>query len=70
MQYVVIIEQAEGNYSAYVPDLPGCVATGATVDEVRRAIREAIAFHLDGMRADGLPIPPPLSRADVVEVAA
>jgi predicted RNase H-like HicB family nuclease len=61
MRYAVVIERAEGNYSAYVPDLPGCVATGATVEEVEREIRDAIAFHIEGMREDGLPIPEPTS---------
>jgi predicted RNase H-like HicB family nuclease len=66
-RYAVVIEKAEGNYSAYVPDLPGCVATGSTVQEVGRRIREAIAFHIDGLREDGLPIPTPTSRAEYVE---
>jgi predicted RNase H-like HicB family nuclease len=70
MRYAVVIEKAAGNYSAYVPDLPGCVATGTTEIETEAAIREAIEFHLDGMRADGTPIPPPQSRVDYVEVAA
>jgi predicted RNase H-like HicB family nuclease len=70
MRYAIVIEKAEGNFSAYVPDLPGCVATGATVEDTERAIREAIAFHLDGLRDDGLPIPPPTSVVDYVEVAA
>jgi predicted RNase H-like HicB family nuclease len=70
MRYAVVIEQAEGNYSAYVPDLPGCVATGATVSEVEAEIREAIAFHLEGMRDDGLPIPSPSSQVEYVDVAA
>ena len=70
MRYATVIEAAESNYSAYVPDLPGCVATGSTVQETERAIREAIEFHLEGLRADNLPIPPPLSRVDYVEVAA
>jgi len=68
MRYAVVIEHAGGNFSAYVPDLPGCVATGATAEEVTREIREAIAFHLDGLRADGLPIPPASSAAEYVEV--
>ncbi|HEY8356506.1 MAG TPA: type II toxin-antitoxin system HicB family antitoxin [Ramlibacter sp.] len=63
-----MIEKAEGNYSAYVPDLPGCVATGATVQEVEREIREAISFHLDGLREDGLPVPPGESTVDYVDV--
>ena len=70
MRYAVVIEQAEGNFSAYVPDLPGCVATGATVVEVESEIREAIAFHLDGMREDGQEIPVPSSQVEYIEVAA
>jgi len=68
-RYAVVIEKAAGNYSAYVPDLPGCVATGNTVEEVKTEIREAIEFHLDGLREDGVPIPPPVSRVEYVEVA-
>lgn len=70
MRYAVVIEQAEGNFSAYVPDLPGCVATGATLEEVESEIRTAIEFHLEGLREDGAPIPPPSSRVEYVEVAA
>lgn len=70
MRYAIVIEDAGNNFSAYVPDLPGCVATGATVEETEQAIREAIAFHLEGLREDGAPIPPPSSRVDYVEVAA
>lgn len=70
MRYAIVIEKANGNYSAYVPDLPGCVATGATIEETENSIREAIEFHLDGMREDGLIIPPPSSRVEYVEVAA
>ena len=70
MRYAIVIEKAEGNYSAYVPDLPGCVATGATVEEVEGQIREAIEFHLDGLREDGTPIPPAASRVDYIDVAA
>lgn len=70
MRYAIVIEKAEGNYSAYVPDLPGCVATGATVEQAEESIREAIAFHLEGIREDGLPIPQPSSQVDYVEVAA
>jgi predicted RNase H-like HicB family nuclease len=70
MRYAVVIEQADSNYSAYVPDLPGCVATGASVRETEQAIREAIEFHLEGLREDGTAIPPATSRVDYVEVAA
>jgi predicted RNase H-like HicB family nuclease len=70
MRYAVVIEQADSNYSAYVPDLPGCVATGASVPETEQAIREAIEFHLEGLREDGAAIPPATSRVDYVEVAA
>lgn len=70
MRYAIVIEDAGDNFSAYVPDLPGCVATGATIEETEQAIREAIAFHLQGLREDGAPIPPPSSRVDYVEVAA
>ena len=70
MRYAVVIEQVEGNFCAYVPDLPGCVATGATVAEAEAEIRDAIEFHLEGMREDGLPIPAPSSRVEYVEVAA
>jgi predicted RNase H-like HicB family nuclease len=70
MRYAIVIENAGGNYSAYVPDLPGCIATGSTLPETEQAIREAIEFHLEGLRKDGSPIPPPSSRVDYVEVAA
>ncbi len=67
MRYAVVIEQATGNRSAHVPDLPGCVATGVTVEQAEREIREAIRFHLDGLREDGLPIPAPNGLAECVE---
>jgi predicted RNase H-like HicB family nuclease len=70
MRYAIVIEKAEGNYSAYVPDLPGCVATGTTVEEVESEMREAIAFHVEGLREDGLPIPAPVSLVEYVDVAA
>ena len=70
MRYAVVIEKAEAHYSAYVPDLPGCIATGASLQEVEAEIREAIAFHLDGMREDGLPIPAPTSTVEYIELAA
>ena len=70
MRYAVVIENAGSNFSAYVPDLPGCIATGATLSETEAAIREAIVFHLDGLRGDGSPIPPPTSKVEYIEVAA
>jgi len=70
MRYAVVIEKAQHNYSAYVPDLPGCIATGATIADAQRAIREAIEHHLEGMREDGVPIPPASSQVDYIDVAA
>ena len=70
MRYAVVIEQADSNYSAYVPDLPGCVATGATIKEAENKIREAISFHIQGMREDGLAVPSPSSSVEYIEVAA
>lgn len=70
MRYAVVIEQAEGNYSAYVSDLPGCVTTGATLDEIEQNIQEAIALDLEGLREDGLPIPLPSTRVEYCELAA
>ena len=67
MRYAVVIEKAEINYSAYVPDLPGCVATGATVEDVETEICDAIRFHMEGLKQDGLPVPSPTSIADYVE---
>ena len=67
MKYAVIIEAGAGNYSAYVPDLPGCIATGRTLEEVKRVMREAITFHIEGLREDGLPVPPPTSLCEYVE---
>jgi predicted RNase H-like HicB family nuclease len=67
MRYAVVIEKAVGNYSAYVPDLPGCVATGETVAAVEAKIREAIRFHIDGLREDGIEIPAPSSIAEYIE---
>ena len=68
MRYAVVIEKGDSNYSAYVPDLPGSVSVGDTLDEVKAEIREAIAFHLEGMRRDGLSPPEPSSRAEYVDV--
>ena len=70
MRYAIVIEKADSNYSAYVPDLPGCVATGATVSELESEIREAIAFHLEGLRDDGLPVPAASSQVEYIDVAA
>jgi len=67
VRYAVVIEKAVGNYSAYVPDLPGCVATGATVEAVEGEIRDAIRFHIEGLKQDGLPVPKPTAIADYVE---
>jgi predicted RNase H-like HicB family nuclease len=68
MKYTVIIEKANGNYSAYVPDLPGCVSVGNTIEETEKNIREAIAFHIRGLREDGIDAPQPTSIAVQVEV--
>jgi predicted RNase H-like HicB family nuclease len=70
MRYAIVIENAGSNYSAYVPDLPGCVATGGTPEEVEREIREAIEFHIEGLREDGLSIPQPSSAVRYVDIAA
>ena len=67
MRYAVVFEKANGNYSAYVPDLPGCVATGETVEAVEREIRAAIRFHIEGLKAEGLEVPDATSIADYVE---
>ena len=70
MRYAVVIEKAEYNFAAYVPDLPGCIATGRTIEETEQLIQEAIVLHLRGMREDGLIIPEPSSYVEYVEVAA
>ena len=70
MRYAVVIEKAENNYSAYVPDLPGCVATGSTLAEVEREIREAVEFHLDGLREDGIVLPQLSSTVEYLDIAA
>ncbi len=67
--YAVVIEQAEGNLSAYVPDLPGCVSTGATLDEVHTNITEAIQFHIESLRQHGEPVPPPVTTTRLVDVS-
>lgn len=68
MKYAVVIERATNNYSAYVPDLPGCVATGKTRSEAAQQIREAISFHLEGLLEDGISMPEPRTSTEVVEV--
>ena len=67
MRYAIVIEKANGNFSAYVPDLPGCIATGATVKETEKEIREAIRFHIEGLKEDGLPVPEATSLAEYVD---
>ncbi|MEX2315559.1 MAG: type II toxin-antitoxin system HicB family antitoxin [Pirellulales bacterium] len=67
-RYAIVIEKASTNFAAYVPDLPGCVATGASVDETEKLLREAIELHLDGLREDGLPIPEPASVVEYLDV--
>ena len=68
MRFAIIIEKANGNYSAYVPDLPGCVATGFTIEDVEKEIRDAIQFHIEGLCEDGLAIPEPTSLCEYVEM--
>jgi predicted RNase H-like HicB family nuclease len=67
MRYAIVIEKAAENYSAFVPDLPGCIATAATIADVEVEIREAIRFHIEGLKADGVEVPAPTSLADYVE---
>jgi len=69
MRYAVVLEKARNNYSAYVPDLPGCVATATTIEETERPIREAIDLHLSGLRKDGLPIPQASFQVEYVKVS-
>ncbi len=70
MRYTVVIERGENSFGAYVPDLPGCVAAGETREETLRLIQEAIEFHLEGLKEDGLDIPEPTSTSELVEVTA
>jgi predicted RNase H-like HicB family nuclease len=69
MRYLIIIEKGKDNYGAYVPDVPGCIAVGDTAQEARKNIAEALEFHLEGLVADGEPIPSPASEAEFVEVS-
>ena len=70
MRYAIVIEKAEKNYAAYVPDLLGCVATGESLEETEREIREAIEFHIRGLQEDGLPVPTPTAHVEYLDVAA
>jgi predicted RNase H-like HicB family nuclease len=69
MRYLVIYEKTATGYSAYVPDLPGCITTGATIEETERLMKEAIEFHIDGLKEDGLPVPAPTTTADYITAA-
>ncbi|MGA7748895.1 MAG: type II toxin-antitoxin system HicB family antitoxin [Gallionella sp.] len=70
MRYAIVVEKAGNNFSAYAPDLPGCVATGSTVKEAEKEMQAAIQFHIDGLREDGLPIPAASSVVEYLEIAA
>lgn len=70
MRYAIVLEKTEHNYSAYVPDLPGCVATGDSLQDTENLIREAIKFHIEGLLEDGLPLPEPTSVVEYMDVAA
>ena len=70
MKYLIIIEKSETGYSSYSPDLPGCVSTGSTIEETEKNMREAISFHIDGLKKEGYVIPEPTSRSSYVEIAA
>jgi predicted RNase H-like HicB family nuclease len=70
MRYLVVVEKGSTSFGAYVPDLPGCVAAGETREEVLVLIREAIEFHIDGLKQDGQPVPPPSSTGEIVDVEA
>lgn len=70
MQYLIVIEKTETGYSAYSPDLPGCVSTGATREEVEQNMRDAVEFHLDGLKLEGLEVPQPTTSSAYVEIAA
>jgi predicted RNase H-like HicB family nuclease len=68
IQFLIIIEKANGNYSSFSPDIPGCIATGKTAQEAKRKIREAIEFHIEGLVKEGLPVPKPSSKSDYVSL--
>ena len=67
MKYLIVLKEVTQNYAAYVPDLPGCVASGKTADDARKAMKEAVIMHLNGLAADGLPIPQPTVQADYIQ---
>ena len=69
MKYAVVVEKPGANYAAYVPDLPGCIATGETVEATERSLRKAIEVHLQGLREDGLSVPDPTSLVDCLDVS-
>jgi len=69
MKYLVIYEKTSSGYSAYAPDLPGCITTGGSLEETERLMKEAIGFHIDGLREDGLPVPEPSTTADYITAA-
>ena len=70
MKYLIVIEKSETGFSAYSPDLPGCVSTGTTIEETEQNMREAIEFHIEGLKEEGYDIPEPTSRSSYVEIAA
>lgn len=70
MRYMVVLERGESSFGAYVPDLPGCVAVGETREDALRLIREAIEFHLENMREEGVPVPEPSSVSEYIEIGA
>ena len=70
MRYAIVLEKTSTNYSTYVPDLPGCIATGLTVEEAENEIKAAIAFHIEGLIEDGLEVPKPVSIVEYLEIAA
>jgi predicted RNase H-like HicB family nuclease len=70
MKYTVILEQGESSYGAFVPDLPGCIAAGETKEETLRLIKEAIGFHIEGLKEDGIPVPEPHCFSAIVDVNA
>lgn len=69
-RYAIVVEKAGSNFAAYVPDLPGCVATGATLEEAEQRLRGAVEMHVHGLREDGLPVPEPASAVGYVEVSS